>query len=95
VELGDDGTQFTAHADLYKTSEVAFTDSFLEGYTLVNARLEYNNVFGSGAGIALYMNNVFDKVYEQNGAFDGPGSGFKTVILGPPRQYGVRLRYAF
>lgn len=95
VALGDDGTEFTAHADLYKTSDVAFTDSSLEGYTLVNARLEYNNVFGSRAGVALYMNNVFDKVYEQNGAFDGPGSGFKTVILGPPRQYGVRLRYDF
>ncbi|WP_404476507.1 TonB-dependent receptor [Novosphingobium sp. BL-52-GroH] len=93
--LGDDGSEFTAHADLYKTSDVSFTDSSLEGYTLVNARLDYNNVFGSNAGISLYMNNVFDKVYEQNGAFDGPGAGFKTVILGAPRQYGVRLRYQF
>ncbi|WP_293985697.1 TonB-dependent receptor [Sphingobium sp.] len=91
----DDGTEINAHADLYKTSDIAFTDSSLDGYTLVNARLDYNNVFGSKADISLYMNNVFNKVYEQSGAFDGPGAGFKSVILGPPRQYGVRLRYRF
>lgn len=58
-------------------------------------RLDYTHVFGSKADISLYMNNVFNKVYEQNGAFDGPGAGFKSVILGAPRQYGVRLRYRF
>jgi len=95
VPLSSDGTEFNAHADLYNTSDVAFTDSSLEGYTLVNARLDFNNVWGSNAGISLYINNVFDKEYEQNGAFDGPGAGFKSVIMGPPRQYGVRLRYRF
>lgn len=91
----ENGTELSARADMYNTSDIAFTDSSLDGYTLVNAGIDLRSINGSNISAGLYLNNVFDEEYEQSGAFDGPGAGFKSVILGPPRQYGARLRYEF
>jgi outer membrane receptor protein involved in Fe transport len=43
----------------------------------------------------LFVNNAFNALYVQNVAIGGPGLGAYSGNYGPPRMFGIRLRYTF
>ena len=68
---------------------------YIPGYGLVNARLDWRGVYQSSVDASLYVTNLANKIYPI-GQFDAYNTfGFVTRTYGPPRMYGVQLRYAF
>jgi iron complex outermembrane recepter protein len=65
------------------------------GYTLLNARIEWNNIAGSRFHAAAYVRNMLNKQYEVGGLGLGAGVGTDAVLLGTPRIAGVELGLRF
>jgi len=90
-------------ADTYYQTSQAFTSlvdsiapgTVLPGYALANLRYEWKNIEGSRASFAIYVKNVFDRVYYLGGFGLGPDVGFNTAVPGAPRQYVGELNYKF
>ncbi len=86
----------------YNQSRVWFTDladiepdGSQAGYNLVNLRLDWNEVAGSPADLAFFVNNVTDEVYKVGGNPLEHLTGTTSSIYGAPRLWGVELRYRF
>ncbi len=82
-------------AEAYHSSRLAFTDTSLPSYNLVNFSADWNGIAGRPVDLDLYMSNAFDAYYQATGAVSGLALGFNSAIYGPPRQYGFRVRYHF
>jgi iron complex outermembrane receptor protein len=68
---------------------------YIDGYGLLNARVDWNNVFRTSLDAAFFVNNATDKVYRV-GQYNGlVANGYITSFYGEPRMYGVQLRYRF
>ncbi len=65
------------------------------GYTLLNARAEWNNIVGSRFHVAAYVRNMLNKQYEVGGVGLGATVGLDTVILGTPRMAGLEVGVKF
>jgi len=65
------------------------------GYTLLNARVEWNNIAGSGFHAAAYVRNMLNKQYEVGGFGLGAVVGVDSVILGTPRMAAVEVGLRF
>lgn len=94
LPLGDIG-DLAFHADFYHSGKVFYSGVFLPPYEVVNFRLDWNGVADSPVDLSVYMSNAFGAKYLQTGSAAAPSLGFYTGIYGPPRQYGVVLRYRF
>jgi iron complex outermembrane receptor protein len=97
--IGDVALAATAYAQ----SEMPFIDSIdvnpqaiAEAYTLYNLRADWTNVFGGNLDLGLFVNNVTDEEYVVDGviALDAQ-LGWSVRAFGPPRTYGLELRYAY
>ena len=68
----------------------------LPGYTLVNFRIDWKNIYGSGFNAGLYVLNAFNRQYA-TGTDNQLNTliSTQTTLYGPPRFYGVELRYQF
>jgi iron complex outermembrane recepter protein len=70
-------------------------------YGLLNLRIDWKHVAEQPIDLSFYMNNALDRDYEvyvapyyyQIGS--QPSLGFTSAAFGPPREYGVTIRYAF
>lgn len=65
------------------------------GYTLLNARVEWNNIAGSKVHAAAYVQNMLNKRYEVGGVGLGATVGLNSVILGTPRMAAVEIGLRF
>lgn len=65
-----------------------------EGYTLVNARVAYENSDGNWS-VAAFVNNLADKFYTTNVSNTSTLTGGYTQTLGSPRVVGVELSYKY
>lgn len=65
------------------------------GYTLLNARIEWNNIAGSRFHAAAYVRNMLNKQYEVGGLGLGAGVGTDAVLLGTPRMAGLEVGLRF
>ena len=65
------------------------------GYTLLNARVEWNNIAGSKFHAAAYVRNMLNRRYEVGGIGLGAIVGVDAVILGTPRLAAVELGLDF
>lgn len=85
----------------YTWRSAIFLDDFeLEGkqpaYSLVNLRAEINNVGGSGASVAAFVNNALNETYRIGVlGLIAEGLGFQNSVYGEPRTYGLELGYKF
>jgi iron complex outermembrane receptor protein len=72
----------------------AFGTDIVQGYKLVDFRVEWNKVRGSNIDLAINGNNVLNKTYKTGGAgiyvF-----GFESVSFGPPRMFTAEARIHF
>lgn len=67
----------------------------LPGYDLVNARIDWRNVAGQGFDLAVFVNNVFDKLYYPDATTPINAVGFASRSVGEPRMWGLELRVPF
>lgn len=67
----------------------------ISGYTLVNARLEWNHVYRSNLSAALYVNNLTERRYDVGGLSLAAVSGTIATLAGPPRMFGIELEEKF
>jgi iron complex outermembrane recepter protein len=65
------------------------------GYTLLNARVEWNNIAGSTVHAAAYVRNMLNKQYEVGGVGLGATVGLDAVILGTPRMAALEVGLRF
>jgi iron complex outermembrane receptor protein len=65
------------------------------GYTLLNARVEWNDIAGSKFHAAAYVRNMLNKHYEVGGLGLGAAVGLDEVILGTPRMAALEVGLKF
>jgi iron complex outermembrane recepter protein len=65
------------------------------GYTLLNARVEWNDIAGSRVHVAAYVRNMLNKQYEVGGVGYGAVIGVDSVILGTPRMAALEAGFTF
>jgi iron complex outermembrane recepter protein len=70
-------------------------DTKIGGYTLLNARVEWNNIVGSRFHAAVYVRNMLNKQYEVGGLGLGAAVGLDEVILGTPRMAALEVGLNF
>jgi iron complex outermembrane receptor protein len=68
---------------------------YIEGYGLLNARVEWNHIFQTSLDASFFMTNVTDKAYRVGQYNDLVANGYITSFYGEPRMWGVQLRYRF
>lgn len=95
VPLDGIADEMVFNADYYWTDDVKFADFSTPSYKLANVRLDLNGVGGSSLDLSLYVRNLFDREYVSGVAAGGAFIGMTSVVYGPPRMYGMELRYRF
>lgn len=83
------------NADYYKTTSFEYGLRGYPGYDVVNARLDWNGLFGSALDLSVYGRNLLDNDYWVAVNASGDLLGLSAGHYGPPRTYGIELRYSF
>jgi iron complex outermembrane recepter protein len=87
--------------DLVLSGDYFWTDSWqvqgnpVPGYSLTNFRLDWENIADAGVTASLYVTNAFDHAYILSGVVNLAGFPWDAGMYGPPRMYGLELRYKF
>jgi iron complex outermembrane recepter protein len=89
--------------DLYAQSSQYFSNAAdsiapgtkLPGYALLNARLEWNEIAGSGISAAAYVRNLTKEKYFVGGMTLAAALGHNAAAVGEPRMYGLELTARF
>lgn len=79
----------------YSADVVVPAGGYIDGWDLVNLRLDYNDIGGSGIGLSAYVNNVFNKAYFAYATNLTASTGYANGLRGDPRMYGVSARFEF
>jgi iron complex outermembrane receptor protein len=102
LPLSEDIGKITLSGDMYYV-----TDAYVNGryvvagtvpaYTIYNANIRWASVFGKPFDISLFMNNVTNKLYltSIDGTMAIGEMGASKGLYGPPRMYGMSVRYSF
>jgi iron complex outermembrane receptor protein len=102
LPLSDEIGKITLSGDMYYV-----TDSYVNGrqisagtvpaYTLYNANIRWASAFGGPFDLSLFVNNVTDKLYlaSVDGTLAIGELGVSKGLYGPPRMYGLSVRYSF
>jgi iron complex outermembrane receptor protein len=78
------------YTNLAQSQPVALDpETRIGGYSLANARIDWNNIARSKLNFSAYVTNLFDKHYEIGGLGLGAVVGTDAVVLGEPRMWGV------
>ncbi|MBW8752999.1 MAG: TonB-dependent receptor [Sphingomonadales bacterium] len=94
-------SQYATRADDFITPTVTTASVFgynpglLPATNLVNLNVNWNNVMGAPVDAAFFMTNVTNEIYPVNVGSGIGSAGFENFIMGPPRMWGMRLRYKF
>lgn len=100
----DDGIgDMRFRAELYSQSSMYFSNTAksiapgtqLPGYELINARFDWNNMFGSRFSAALFGRNLANKDHFVGGMPLGASLGHNAAVVGEPRTYGLEITYTF
>jgi iron complex outermembrane receptor protein len=84
------------NADVFTSSSFgASSPTRFPGYTLADARLGWLNIAKSKVDVALFVKNMFDRVYLISPVVVLPTFPVETGIIGTPRTYGIDVRYSF
>ncbi len=94
---------FRLRAEFYAQDDMYFSNTFdslgpqtkLDGYELFNARLDWNNILGSGFSAALYGRNLTDEDHFVGGMSLAAALGHNAAAVGEPRTYALELTYEF
>jgi iron complex outermembrane recepter protein len=78
-----------------QTNAISVLGPAFPGFGLVTLGSEWSGMFGKPVTLRLYATNLFDKLYTVNSFDFYSTAGFATLQHGPPRTYGLQLRYDF
>lgn len=67
----------------------------LPSTNLLNLNIDWKNIGGRPVDLSLFATNVTDEIYPVSVGSSFISAGFESVLYGPPRMYGMRLRYRF
>ncbi|MCY3624040.1 MAG: TonB-dependent receptor [Gammaproteobacteria bacterium] len=67
----------------------------IPAYGLTNMRVEWNGLFGSGADLALFVNNASDEEYRIANNPHYESLGFAITQYGEPKSWGASIRFDF
>ena len=67
----------------------------LPGYALVNMRLDWTKIAGSGVSAGVFATNLTNKAYYVGGLSQGASLGESAAAPGRPRMYGIELKADF
>ena len=67
----------------------------IDGYSLVDLRLEWNKIGGSSVNLALNANNLFNKDYIAGGNGSVYLFGFEQTVWGAPRMVTLEAKVTF
>jgi iron complex outermembrane receptor protein len=101
VPLGDagnlalQGTYYIRSATPYAADNILNYEAIAPGYNIVNARVEWENVFSKKINVAVYGNNLGNKNYVTSGYGLGGLIGTDSRIYGDPRTYGAEVYLKF
>jgi iron complex outermembrane receptor protein len=96
VPLGNGiGREMVFNSDSYWTGRRYKGDVTLPSYSVTNMRLDLNGVAGTPVDVGLFARNLFQREYVATANATGLFLGLETDIFGPPRMYGVQVRYSF
>lgn len=103
LPLSGDLGELNYHVDLYHQSPFYFSNlggtiqpgTKLPAYTLINMRLDWGRMFGSGVKGSLFVKNLTDKLYYTGGSAGAQNFSVESAGFGQPRTYGVALRVDF
>jgi len=70
-------------------------DTKLPGYSLVNARLAWNQIMHTDFSAALFGKNLGDREYFTGGMTLAAALGHNAAAVGEPRTYGAEVTYQF
>jgi len=83
---------------VYTSSQIASADSpigTMPATNLLNLNASWNNIAGMPIDLSVFATNVTKEKYPVYVAGAWAAAGFDSLLLGPPRMYGLRLRYSF
>jgi len=69
--------------------------AIIDGYSLVDLRVEWNKIGGSPIDLALNVNNLFDKDYLAGGNGSVYLFGFEQTVWGAPRMVTMEAKITF
>jgi len=103
IPVGEGAGDMSLRGEVYSQSAQYFSNAAasvapgtrLPGYTLVNARLGWNDVMGSGFSAALWGRNLTKKAYFTGGMTLAAALGHNAAAVGEPRTYGLELSVKF
>jgi iron complex outermembrane receptor protein len=67
----------------------------MPGYTLLNARIDYNHVGGSPVSVGFYVRNITNKLYALTRNSVINVGGYDVSQFGDPRTYGIVAKVDF
>lgn len=99
----DEDSRIKLRGDIYAQSPFYFSSANnsvnpgtkVPGYETVNLRLDWDNIGGTGLGVAAWMKNAFNEKYYVGGLPLGGAMGVNGANVGRPRMYGVEAKYTF
>src|SRR3546814_186249 len=95
LPIGPSLGKVTLHADHYYIGKYFKGPVLLPSYRLTNFHARWSDVGGQPIDVTFYLDNAFNKRYIQNVILSTPSFGVYTGSFGPPRTYGVSVRYRF
>jgi iron complex outermembrane receptor protein len=98
-----DGSVISLRGDIYKQSSFYYSNASatilpatkIDGYSLVDARVEWAKIGGSQVSIAAYAKNLTNEKYNTGGFALGAVNAINSVLPGLPRMYGVEANIEF
>ncbi|PNU02021.1 TonB-dependent receptor [Novosphingobium guangzhouense] len=96
VSLGENVGELSFGAIFTYTAKQLVDGSIeVPGYSLLNLNAGIADIGGTGFDVMLFAQNVTNKKYRTTtgGGYDSAGIG--DFMYGPPRMYGLRLKYNF
>jgi iron complex outermembrane receptor protein len=76
-------------------NDLSVRESTIDEYALINARVQWSNVMRSRFDVGLFGTNLADEEYVVGQVAAGDTLGFTNASYGPPRMWGIDLRYNF
>jgi iron complex outermembrane receptor protein len=103
VPLDEELGEISIGGKVYYQSDIAYgpimtTPNALEdGYALLDLYAEWKDAFGQPIDMTLFVNNATDKTYRaaSQDLSHRATIGIRSAVYGPPRLYGLSVRYKF
>lgn len=102
LPLSEDIGKITLSGDMYYVADAYVSGRYIPAgtvpaYTVYNANIRWASAFGKPVDVSLFMNNVTNKLFlaSTNGTVAIGENGISKGFYGPPRMYGMSVRYSF